>query len=244
MISVITPTIWKYGPFLDFISALVQLHVIGEVIIIDNAPDKAPQHDVLNHPKVKHHRMEKNIFVNPAWNLGAELAQNDILCFLSDDVTVDLRAFLEAEKFVSKEIGILAIGTTLDTYLYQRKRYDEANLHNLTVDGNIKIKPWGQAEISGAGSLYFIYKANWIPIPKEFKLFFGDDWQFDLQIGLGRQNYYLNDCFYYTPWSVSLQSAEENQELKEYFSCKEYTEYENRDYYNSFRNHYLLDKIS
>ena len=53
MISVVVPTLWKYEPFLDFVSSLVQVGTIGEIIIINNNQSATPIHDVLSHPKVK-----------------------------------------------------------------------------------------------------------------------------------------------------------------------------------------------
>lgn len=231
MISVIIPTIWAYEPFLNFLQYVVELPVIGEVILINNRVELTPDHPVLNHWKLKHHKMPENIYVNPAWNLGVSLAQFDKLCILNDDVLVDLRVFFEADKFVSKDIGILAIGTTIDTYNLHQKRYDEIHdISRLEVTGNIKINEQHLSTgLNGAGTLFFLHKDNWIPIPDILKIHFGDNWQHNLQIKFGRKNYYLNDCFYYTPYSVSIHTGI----AQDYQTSTECCAYENYDYYRS-----------
>ena len=35
-------------------------------------------------------RARRNIYVNPAWNLGVEESKENAICLLGDDVTIDL----------------------------------------------------------------------------------------------------------------------------------------------------------
>jgi hypothetical protein len=32
---------------------------------------------------------------------------------------------------------------------------------------------------------------------------YGDSWVFNMQIEMGRMNYLVQDCFFYTPWNVT-----------------------------------------
>ena len=66
MISVITPTMWRFEPFCEFLQDLVELDVIGEVIIINNSQENTPNKNILNHDKIKMINAEQNIFVNPS----------------------------------------------------------------------------------------------------------------------------------------------------------------------------------
>ena len=223
MISIIIPTLWNYKPFCNFLQYVAELSVVGEIIIIDNNNKEAPAHDVLGHKKVRHCIMEKNMFVNPSWNIGVELSSHDILCFLSDDVAVDLRVFFEADRFVSKDIGILSFGTNLDLINLHKKEYGKIEkISNLVISGDITIEEGSL----GIGSCFFIHKENWIRIPDEFKLYCGDEWQFDMQIQLGRKNYCGRNCFYYSPWHVSSES----QDLLEYKKSEQFKKYENSEY--------------
>jgi hypothetical protein len=238
MISVVVPTIWAYEPFLDFLQYVVELPVIGEVILINNLIDKTPTHQVLEHHKVRHIKMNENIYVNPAWNLGAALSVHDTICILSDDVTVDLRVFFEADKFVSKEIGMLCIGTDQEVYNLHQKRYNEIkDLSRLSVTGNVKINSFSNAAgVCGAGTLFFIHKENWIDIPDQFKVNFGDTWQMEMQTRFGRETYFINDCFYYTPYSVSINTGI----AMEYQTSQECIQYENMEYLYSLAASYKI----
>lgn len=205
MISVIVPTMWAYQPFLNFLENLVELNCVGEVIIINNCVEDTPTHKALMHEKVKMHNMPRNTYVNPAWNLGASLSNNDILCFLSDDVLVDLRAFQEANKFVTKDIGVLGFGYTNELFfLHASKEITTTDSGAITITGDIVIKEESQhAQIGGNGSLFFLHKENYIPIPNQFLISGGDSWLYEVQKIKGRNNYFINNCFYYSPWSVT-----------------------------------------
>lgn len=114
MITVITPTMWVFEPFCDFLKYVVRLDCVGEVIVINNDQSKTPDHPVLSHEKIRLINCSENIYVNPAWNLGAELAQHETLCFLSDDVIVDLRAFYKADEFMATAIMLECSISALD----------------------------------------------------------------------------------------------------------------------------------
>jgi hypothetical protein len=208
------------------------LPVVGEVILINNNRQLTPHHEVLEHSKVKHHIMEENIYVNPAWNMGASLAENDVLCILSDDVLVDLRVFFEADKFVTKEVGALGIGINYEYYRALNGQFDYiTNIQNIIISGDVTIK---EHLIDGmpvaSGSLFFIHKENWINIPEPFKIYFGDTWTFEVQKLLGRKNHRIENVFYYTPWSVASKIGV----AAEYQQTEEYKQNESFDNYYTF----------
>lgn len=233
MISVVVPAAWGFEPFCDFLSTVVELNVIGEVIIINNNVAKTPTHTVLNHEKIRMYNQEKNIFVNPAWNLGVSLAKYDKICVLSDDVLIDLRLFIEADRFITSKIGILGIGLKYDVFRLHNQQFDMAKIENVIVTGNLKFKAFGEtSEALGFGSLFFIHKDNWIEIPSEFKLYWGDTWIFELQTALGRLNYFINDCFYYSPWHMAVKTGVG----AEYQQTIESQTYENREYFEGVKS--------
>ena len=239
MLSIVVPAAWGYDPFCNFLEHVVELPVVGEVIIINNNVERTPDHSVLNHPKIKHHKMEKNIFVNPAWNLGVTLAAYDKICFLSDDVAVDLRAFFEGDRFVSKETGVLWIGTSWNTYRLHMEQFDQIKpekYKELIVKGDARIKKASELPDScGSGSLFFIHKENWVPIPDQLKVYWGDTWQQDMQSHHRRYNYYLNDCFYYSPWS----GASRIGVAAEYFASEEFRQNENFENFYKLKMQYI-----
>ena len=109
MLSVIVPTMWCHEPFLDFLQLVLEQDSVGEVIIINNDVSVTPESEVLSHEKIRMHNCEKNIYVAPAWNLGAELARFDKFCFLSDDLDVNIDVFNRADEFLKPEIGMVSL---------------------------------------------------------------------------------------------------------------------------------------
>ena len=243
MLSVIVPAAWGYDPFCDFLQYVVELSVVGEVILINNNIKQTPDHSVLHHQKVKHIKMEKNIFVNPAWNLGVSLATYDNVCILSDDVAVDLRAFYEADKFISKEMGILWIGVSWNLYFLHMRQFDRIDhekMEKLILTGDVEIKgPSPGLDTCGGGCLFFIHKDNWVPIPEDLKIYWGDTWQQDMQGIYNRQNYSLQNCFFYTPYSGSSCTGISN----EYQASEEYKINENYENFYNLKQKYIESMI-
>lgn len=60
-----------------------------EVIVICNGTDDELQHFVRSSPDITRYCLNsENVGVARAWNMGAQLADGDILCYLNDDVSV------------------------------------------------------------------------------------------------------------------------------------------------------------
>lgn len=208
MLSVVIPTMWQFDPFCDFLEDLVQISIIDEVIVINNLIELTPDHPALNHPKVQMHNMRENIYCNPSWNLGAKLAKNEKICFLSDDVLVDLRLFKRVHDHMMPHHGITGIRITKEVYDLHFPNHDKIkDLNKLVVTGDLKIRPWVGIEYNlGWGALFFINKSNWIDIHPDLLIMYGDSWVFNMQIEMGRMNYLIEDCFFYTPWNITWKS--------------------------------------
>jgi len=196
MLSVITPTMWKFEPFYDFLKYVVLQECVGEVIIINNAQDETPDLPVLNNQKVRLINCNENMYVNPSWNLGANLAVFENLCFLSDDVIVDLRAFYKADEFMdkTKNIGMLYICPGIE----------EQNQPKVTT-GEIEIESDIVTNRYGYGAFFFVKKKDWYPIPEQFKIWFGDHITFMNLQERNQKSYYMKNCFFYTPWAVTVK---------------------------------------
>jgi len=215
MLSVIIPTMWQFDPFCDFLQYVIKQDCVGEVILINNAVDKTPEHSVLSHEKIRMINCDKNIYVNPAWNLGAKISFFENLCFLSDDVIVDLRAFYKADEFMKNnpEMGMLYICPGIE----------EQNQPKITT-GEIEIESGPVTNRYGYGALFFLHKKDWKPIPEQFKVWFGDHFTFMHFQELRRVSYYIKNCFFYTPWAVTVKhiasqpdyNVRDDQEFKDY----------------------------
>ena len=164
-ITVVVPTIWSFEPFSDYIKAVADLDDIKEVVIIDN--NHANSKSIL-HEKIKLMVQGTNIFVNPAWNLGASCASGEILCFLNDDIIVRDEIFAYVRNlFVSdrqNKIGL--IGLDWDNPV------GELNYRYLSE--------WEGAPLFGC--LMFIRSRDYRRIPNALSIWHGDHYLFLLSV--------------------------------------------------------------
>jgi hypothetical protein len=193
---------WRYKPFPEFLSHMVRLDVIGEVILINNDNSRTPDHPVLNHPKLRIFDFGKNIYVNPAWNLGVEESKYDNICFFSDDVIVDLKCFYIVDEFLNnhttEEVGLIGICEGH----HPNQKIPQTNgairiIHNIEAGINSEI-----------GIFFFINKKNWIPIPDFLKIQMGDSWIDTLMNMQGKPRMSIVNCFFRTPWNTTTSDPE------------------------------------
>lgn len=207
MISLVIPTMWRYKPFLNFLNTIVELNCIGEVILINNNIDHTPKHSVLDHPKLKIQNFPSNIFINPAWNLGAEVAIYENLCVMNDDVIVDLKVFIEADRFLTNRTENNERSMLL---IVPGDGPPKIRIQQIPVtDGTIDIIPFDQSFTHpdltyGWGTLFFMPTSQWIRIPNTMRVFYGDNWVFESQVYLSDTiPYCITNCFYFSPYNVT-----------------------------------------
>jgi hypothetical protein len=97
-----------------------------------------------------------NIGVNPAWNLGVKESKFDKICLLSDDVLFDVNVFNFLYDKLEEKDGL--VGMAYPAF---------------PQEGSIKAL-YVQKLHHGFGAAMFFNKLNYVPIPDEFKIFFGD----------------------------------------------------------------------
>jgi len=157
MISIIIPTLWQSDCIYETIRDFKYSQLEGvELIIIDNA--NSDYHE----DGVTIIKQQENIFVNPAWNLGVELAKYDTICLLNDDITINLKTlYANVSRFT--EYGIIGF---------------DAN-RNLTQTLNNDDEVWELEETTcrslGFGCMMVMPKEYYEPIPSDLKIYFGDD---------------------------------------------------------------------
>lgn len=166
MFSIIIPTMWRSNKTSKLLKDLYNSKYIHEIIIIDN--DVAAKNVNLDQytDKVKYYPQVENIYVNPAWNLGVSLANNDLLCICNDDINFNVNSYI---KFILPHISKLGIfGSNIRPY------------HEVTQDLLYKINDdritKAALATQGFGMLMFLNKKNWIDIPSSLKIWYGDDW--------------------------------------------------------------------
>lgn len=155
MYSFVIPTMWMSNRLSYMLEQYEADDNVQEVIIIDNKTESAI--DLSPYKKVVHIPQEKNIFVNPAWNLGVSVAKSEYVVICNDDITFDSKSLNE---FLLNEINESIIGTHPVSF-YQG--HDTMSIE----DGSHVGYGWGV--------LMYMKKKNYIQIPDEFKIWFGDD---------------------------------------------------------------------
>lgn len=196
MISYVVPTMWKYEPFVDFLKDLVDHHLIGEIILIDNDPINRPQSDVFLNAKIKILTQGKNIFVNPAWNWGVSEAKFDKIAIANDDILFDARVFKRVYDFIIPEFGPAGL-SVLPNEMYH-------------VDGLIRIREWSPGiNTFGFGMLMFVNKLSWTIIPNELDIYFGDNFIFDSALWQHKKIHVISDIFYHSPYGQTGKSLPE-----------------------------------
>ena len=160
---------WRSNKTSKLLKDLYESKYVHEIIIIDN--DVAAKNVDLDQyrDKIRHYPQTENIYVNPAWNLGVSLANNDLLCICNDDINFDVDDYIQ---FILPNISQLGIfGANIRPY------------HKVTQDLLYKINDdritRAALATQGFGMLMFIDKKNWIDIPSNLKIWFGDDWLTD-----------------------------------------------------------------
>jgi hypothetical protein len=159
--SIVIPTLWKSNRTEQLIRDLNECEFVDEIIIIDNT--NTDEWD-RTYRKIRTVSKGENIYVNPAWNWGIELAKNECIALCNDDINFDPNIFGVITKDILLEFGIIG----QSEFNYKGKNSDEPILEKW----NGKVRDWGW------GCLIMFDKKNWIEIPDDIKIWYGDDYIF------------------------------------------------------------------
>lgn len=153
--TIIIPTIWKSEYTLDLLESYQKCEYVSEIILINNKPDETPL-EFIEYSKIIHYKT-KNIYVNPSWNFGVSIAKNENILISNDDVLFKVDEVLEYVSHLNYDV----IGVHSSSY---SKTPTKFNLVNQASAGG------------GWGCLIFVKKSNWIKIPENLKIWYGDNW--------------------------------------------------------------------
>jgi hypothetical protein len=159
--SVIIPTLWKSNRIHKLLWDLIKCDYVDEIILIDNAGKFFEHYEALD--KVKLVQVEENIYVNPAWNLGIKIAKNDLVALINDDINFDTNVFGVIDEKILDTFGIIGMGE--DNY---KEQMDESKGPYLDV-WKPGVNDWGW------GCMILLDKKNWIDIPDNIKIWYGDN---------------------------------------------------------------------
>jgi len=159
--SVIIPTLWKSNRIHKLLFDLIKCQYVDEIILIDNAGKFFEYYEALD--KVKLVQVEENIYVNPAWNLGIKIAKNDLIGLVNDDINFDTNVFGVIDENILDTFGIVGMGE--GNY---KEQIDETIGPYLDV-WKPGVNDWGW------GCMILLNKKNWIDIPEDIKIWYGDN---------------------------------------------------------------------
>lgn len=160
--TIIIPTLWESNRTNRLIDDLYSCEYVDEIIIIDNSYNKII--DFYKNDKIRIISKGENIYVNPAWNLGIELSRNDSIALCNDDINFNPNIFELITPNELLKFGIIG----QSEFNYNCKNTDEPIIEEIIHDE----RNWGW------GCLIFLNRQNWINIPDDIKIWYGDDFIF------------------------------------------------------------------
>ena len=154
--SVIIPTIWKGETLNDLLINLYNCELVEEVILINN--DNKNSKAIPLHDKLIYVEPQKNLFVNPAWNLGVRMAKSNNIIISNDDILFNVHHFINClldihiNHIKLENLGIVGM---------------DFNNYNLESDNNNPVfQSHGISENRGGwGCLLAFHKTMWPIIP-------------------------------------------------------------------------------
>lgn len=157
--SVVIPTLQRAPELKPLVHECAEHPLVLEVLVINNSPVPLRWPS----PKVRVLQQAENIFVNPAWNLGAREARGDLLAILNDDISFDVSMFED----VSRVLGTSGVGIV----------GPHASCYSGREGGSFHIRP---ALEPGPffGTCIFLRREDYVNIPEDMPIWGGDDWLF------------------------------------------------------------------
>lgn len=159
--TIIIPTLWKSKRTEKLLKDLEECIFVDEIIVIDNKSIYEIDRTI---GKIRLISKGENIYVNPAWNWGIELAKNECIALCNDDINFNPNIFGVLTKETLSKCGIIG----QSQYNYGGNNTNEPIIEKWNGGG----RDWGW------GCLIIFDKKNWIKIPEEIKIWYGDDFIF------------------------------------------------------------------
>lgn len=190
--SVVIPTLQRARELRPLVEQCAAHPLVREVLVINNAREPLPWVP----PKVRVLQQAENIFVNPAWNLGAREARSDYLAIINDDIQFD-NGLLDytAHILAHPWVGLVVPATT-----NRRPAPHERPRARLAYE-----RKWGQ------GIFMAMRREHYVPVPSDLLVFSGDDWLFYQQ--RHRRNVEIYGVWVATEMSSTVDSEKKFSEL-------------------------------
>ena len=197
-LTVVIPTLQKNKEILsEVINSLDKDDSVTEIILIDNSllgfSHSSKKLTVIT-PK-------ENLYVNPAWNLGVELAKTDIVALLNDDLILPNNYCGDVASLINSDMGIVGVnGLGVEAL---------PNIFKIPPKEKIYLEPTNFMD-DCFGIAMFFHKNAYKKIPDEIKIVYGDSWIFTSCQRAKRQNYRICGCTIYHYGSLTSGRMEFN----------------------------------
>lgn len=169
---------------------------VSRIIIIDNSGESKFSEELDFHPNIDGREklivrtMEKNIFVNPAWNLGVSLCSSPNVLIMNDDIFCHKKVYHQVNLVMDQfNVGICSVTT--------KGCYNTVDYLKYIDDFEDSIKTIGTFEHPDkkkSGWFFCVKKTIWKDIPSELKIFYGDDLIFQRTKHLGYESKNITSC--------------------------------------------------
>jgi hypothetical protein len=157
--SIVIPTLWKSNRTKKLLSDLQECGYVDEIIVIDNTLTDFSDTQI---DKMRVVSFGENIYVNPAWNWGIHNAKNECIALLNDDINFNPNIFEVITEDVLNQFGIIGMG--------------EGNYKSLNISGDPILEVWKPGVNDwGWGCFIMLNKKDWIEIPDNIKIWYGDN---------------------------------------------------------------------
>ena len=190
LFTFVIPTMWRYEPFVKFLTDLLDHELVYEVIIINN--DKAKTPKLPDSPKLRLVDYGNNIYVNPSWNRGVRLSKTENVVITNDDLVFDLRVLKKIHDIDDPNFGLACLCP--GEQFYKQPPFK---------DGTIDVVRWTGFSLFGFGQLMFIKKSQFINIPYQLQIYYGDDWILQNAMDNFSNVYAITNILHYTPFAVT-----------------------------------------
>lgn len=170
MIDIVIPTLMR-SDLEVFNYSLIEANeseVVNTIFIIDNTGQQLFQSNL---PKVQILSMDKNIYVNPAWNLGVSLSNTDNVLIMNDDIACSRNNYNYVDELLNTDdCGLCSIKSMRINCLedYTSKQHD---IPPKIATSEIFENP----DNNKTGWFFGIKRRLWKNIPSPIKVIYGDD---------------------------------------------------------------------
>ena len=164
--SIVIPTMWRSDKTEKLLEDLQASKFVKEIVIIDN-DYKNKNIELDRFDKIVYLKQDQNVYVNPAWNIGVNEASCELVSICNDDINFNVDEVLEYVYEYRMALGVF--GMHKEAY---NGPCDETFATKVIKNVDFEVA----LQVGHFGALMFINKNNWIDIPTNLRIWYGDNW--------------------------------------------------------------------